>query len=138
MILFTDKRIPLVDSNILIDYFLSSKNTDIATKLIDNSVYLIQPVLVETLNFIKNKSSNFSSFQAAKLILENPQTFNFLPYVPDFVSESLEIMDKYLSAKLAFTDCLLLAHAQYYDLKLFSQDQKMQAFPEASVVNPFE
>ena len=134
-----DPTLYLMDSNILISYFIQDAYQKRIAEFLTNGCYINHVVFHETLNFLHNKYSPFRSLQAAKIMLTHPHVFIFLDIEPEAEHAAAMIMEQFLDNGLSFVDCVLLAQAEQYRVAgVYTMDKKMQNYRRVRVVNPIE
>jgi len=112
------KNIPLVDSNILIHFFIKSALFEKAKTSLKNGAYINDCVLAETLNFIQNKFSAYKSLSTAQHIFKYSTLFTCIPIEETDRRSAEQIMKMYLDNSLSYVDSLLLAQAKRFGLDL--------------------
>lgn len=132
-----NRSLKIVDSNILIDFLLATKDEDLLDLVFIDPVYINLTIFTETINFIQNKISFRDAFDSAGIIVENPDLFLFLPTTPEDLKLATIINKKYYNSKIGFSDSIILAQAENYSLTILTQDERMQIYPNSSVKNPF-
>jgi len=132
-----NRNLKLVDSNILIDFFLKTKVEEQLDLVFRKPIYLNLTIFTEVINFIQNKVSFKDSFESASIIIDHPNRFLFLPVTPEDLILAKKINQKYFISKVGFSDSLILAQAQNFGLELLSQDLRLQIYPEVGTTNPF-
>lgn len=132
-----NRSIPLVDSNILISFFIQDEYFETASKILSKRAHVNDYVFTEVVNFIHQKQSAYHAFGAALDILERQDYFIFIPIETNTRVAALDIMQKYLYNRYAFTDSLLLAQAEVLKLKLITTDVRMQNYRSVNVIDPF-
>ncbi len=131
-------NISIIDSNIFISFFSKNIKYLEIKEILKKGAYLNNYIFCETLNFLQNKLSIFQSIQAQKHIIKNNQHFIFLPFNENLLKQAELIRDKYYNNQFAFTDALILAQAEFYNLKVYTRDMKMQNYINAKVINPID
>ncbi|MEI6222104.1 MAG: type II toxin-antitoxin system VapC family toxin [bacterium] len=137
--MITSTTFPLIDSNILISFFIQDTYTEQARAiLLATPCYLNYFVLSETLNFLQNKHSSTKVQIAASVILESPEDFHFLEIDRPLLLKSHAIMTKFSDNAFTFTDSLLLAQGQLLNLVVLTRDRRMQNYTKTQVRDPFQ
>ena len=131
-------KYPLVDSNILIDWFVGGREAKKYEPIFTGLIYYNLTILTETINFIQNKHSFKLAKRTVNDIFENVNVFVQLPIDSTTFELAIKIHNRYYTSKLGFSDCMILAQARLHDLTIFTQDQRMQMYKEVEVINPFE
>ena len=128
--------LPIIDTNLLIPFFAQEKPFDEVKKILQNGVYINDYIVCETLNFLQNKYSVNASMVAQKFLFQKSDIFNFLHIDGDIRRLASVIRVKFADNKFSFTDSLMLAQAQIYDLKVLTQEWSMQNYKPVRVENP--
>jgi len=126
-----DRTIPIIDSNVLISYFSEDINFKQTEKMLENDFYLNDYILCEVLNFLQNKLSYSASFKAERFIFDT--SFGFLPVSTEVIDIARDIRETYADNKFTFTDCIILAQSQIYEMDIYTNDEKMGSYTKAKV-----
>jgi predicted nucleic acid-binding protein len=132
-----DKQLKIVDSNLLIDFLLLTEDDELLDRVFLNPVYVNMTIFTETINFIQNKISFKDAYESAKIIIDHPELFLFLPVTPLDLDLGKGINRQYHSSKIGFSDSLILAQAENYGIPVYTRDDRMRIYPHAEVVNPY-
>lgn len=133
-----NKVAPLADTNVLISFFAEDNNFDIAKDCIyQQGVYINDYIVCELLNNLQKLVHSKYALQVFKKIFGSVETYNFLDITDKQRDKASEIMEKYLDNNFTFTDCLILAQAEEYGLKVYTSDIRMQNYKNVEVINPF-
>lgn len=127
----------IIDTNIFVDWLMEVRSSDEMQIIFSEPVYLNYNILTELTNFLQNRYSHYHALESLNLILENPGQFLFLPVNDLLIFDAQKIMDKYQSAQYSWSDSLIIAQAEFYSLKVLTQDRKMTIYPNVSISNPF-
>jgi len=126
----------IFDSNILIPYLLRNFELRKLRDYLLKGVYLNELVLTETLNYIQNRYPSSYSILCQQQVEDNQNIFQILEISPEIRSRGWQIRQKYADNKLAYTDAIILAQAQFYSLTILTQDQAMLSSGIANGFNP--
>jgi predicted nucleic acid-binding protein len=127
-------RIPLLDSSVLIAYFLREKTATSSEQYLKYGGYLTTMVLSETSNFIQQKKSTDALLKFMQKIFAEHSLYHCLMDYPDVMSEAYEILLQYRDNSLSLTDCYTLAQAERYGLRVVTHDARMASYKNVEVV----
>lgn len=128
---------PIVDSNILISFFIEDIHFEKSKQIMREKVYINDFILCEVSNFIQNKISSYQALKTVNYIFENPEFFHTLPTEKIHLENAKKIMNDYRDNKFTLTDSLILAQGEYHQFHVLTQDLRMQNFPKINIQNPF-
>ncbi len=128
--------IPLVDSNILISFFIHDVHFESSQSILRKEIYINDFVVCETLNFLQNKVSFFLSQAAEESIFSSQFIFRRIEISSEVLIKAQEIRQIYADNELQFTDAVLLAQSEIFGLTLYTRDQRMLGYKKATVCCP--
>ena len=128
---------PLIDTNILIDFFTENQFVKQATLVLENGFYYNIAVLFELSNFLNNRFGAKKTLQIIEILDNSNPCFEILEINPKHQTKAREIMTKYSDQNLSLVDCILIAQAKEFNLELKTLDQKMTFCKEASITKPY-
>ena len=133
------KHIPLLDTNILVSFFIEDYNFIQAKEIISSQGgYINDFILCETLNYIQKKLSTFHVDEVYNEIrYRTENTYSFLEITSELRDKAHIIYQKYIDNNYTFTDCLIPAQAEQLGLKVYTSDIRMQNYKAVEVINPF-
>jgi len=132
----------IVDTNILYDAWTKNNNTEKALKIINEPICILEGVLYELSNLLKNTEGTNYSCQIISEILNNPSIFQILKVGLKEINEALSIMQKYQNSEpkkdYSLVDTLHFVVAKNYNLPVFTTDERMTYFDaKIKVIKPY-
>lgn len=129
-------NLPLIDTNILYDFFVQNPNYVLISHLLSKGFYINNAILFELTNLLNNKVGADFMLNQLDFLLFN-QDVHFLKITNHQIQKAQEICNKYSDQNLSLVDCILITQAKEFDLELKILDQRMTFCKEAKVVKPY-
>ena len=131
-----NQNLPLVDTNILYDFFTQSSDYILISNFLKKGFYLNNAVLFELTNLLNNKLG--ASFMLAQLdFLFKNNNIKFLKITDKNIQKASQICQKYNDQNLSLVDCILIAQAKEFNLELKTLDQRRGFCKEAKITKPY-
>lgn len=132
-----DLEKPLIDTNILIDFFTENQFSKQASLVLEGGFYYNIAVLFELSNFLNNRFGAKKTLQIIEVLDSSNPYFQILEITSKHQIKAREIMTKYSDQNLSLVDCILIVQAKEFNLELKTLDQRMTFCKEAKVVKPY-
>jgi predicted nucleic acid-binding protein len=133
----------LIDTNILFDAWADNVNTQNALEVINEPIFIIEGVLYELANLLKNTKGTGYACKVLNNILDNPEIFHILSADKEEQQYALQIMEKYETQTpkkdYSLVDSLQFVLAQKYRLDIYTLDERMSYFDnnKIKIIKPY-